>query len=639
MKSTKSGSALMAVLFTMVVISLMVSLVFNVTTNHARMAQRTVDRGAAVAYADGVLECLFDQWRQALKTVTNNIDRRDGLSTAAVKSLLNPPPTSTLPAPVNTSLVSWDIFAATPLLVPTTQASGRPVPENGTNRASRTRLHYVARATVSFKGPEGMNTVTVQRSFVRAGATMFDKFHEGHRPNIEFHPGAPMYVDGDVYIGGNLFTAHDYLHFLKDVTYTGKHVIDYRSEDSRRGTSPTILNNGLGDNWDANAPPHQGSEQKLFDTPRTSLEENFLDDPIANDINQDGNTNNDGYRELVETADPAAPNDPLQLDPATSERLSKSADYRIEVSAGNVVTIYKGNSNTPLPATHSEYLAITSAITTNTALKDVRDADNVRLITLDVDKVRTASGTGKIQDTSGGVDGTGGDGLLLYIQDTSVGDSVSTKVVNSATGAQTSVTSRRARGVKLVNGGRLPAVGLTVATPNPVYIQGDYNTGKTGTAQPPSNTAGSYVPPVDKPSPVVNGYQRVPSAVVGDAVNILSNSWNDANSLLSKSSRSAVNTTVNAALLAGDVPTTSSSYGGGIENFVRFHENWSGDYFTVYGTTALLYASRQATRPWSAADYSPPNRRWYYDPLLGETDPPGFKPKRYEERGRRIVSW
>ena len=61
--------------------------------------------------------------------------------------------------------------------------------------------------------------------------------------------------------------------------------------------------------------------------------------------------------------------------------------------------------------------------------------------------------------------------------------------------------------------------------------------------------------------------------------------------------------------------------------------------FSIYGTTALLYASRQATRAWNLADYTPPNRRWYYDPLLAETDPPGFKPKRYEERGRRIVLW
>ena len=72
------------------------------------------------------------------------------------------------------------------------------------------------------------------------------------------------------------------------------------------------------------------------------------------------------------------------------------------------------------------------------------------------------------------------DGYLLYISDTSVGTSVKTNVVNSATGAiGVPVTSARSRGVKLVNGGTLPDAGLTIVSPNPVYIQGDYNTGST----------------------------------------------------------------------------------------------------------------------------------------------------------------
>ena len=135
---------------------------------------------------------------------------------------------------------------------------------------------------------------------------------------------------------------------------------------------------------------------------------------------------------------------------------------------------------------------------------------------------------------------------------------------------------------------------------------------------------------------MVSGYNKIPSAVVGDAVNILSNAWNDANSLLSQSSRVASNTTVNAAIVAGNVPTTSSSYSGGIENFTRFHENWSGRYFTIYGALALLYNSGQATRPWGGADYTPPGRRWYYDTMLQDNNPPGFSAARVYERGRWV---
>ena len=173
-------------------------------------------------------------------------------------------------------------------------------------------------------------------------------------------------------------------------------------------------------------------------------------------------------------------------------------------------------------------------------------------------------------------------------------------------------------------------------TPNIAYIQGDYNTGTTASTQPASNTTTTYVPPVDNPSPIVTGYNRAASAVVADAVNILSNAWNDANSLLSKSSRQASSTTINTAIVAGNVPTTTASYSGGIENFSRFHEDWSGDYLTIYGALALLFDSEQATGRWNAADYTPPNRRWYYDTLLQDHNPPGFHVARTYERGRWV---
>jgi len=60
------------------------------------------------------------------------------------------------------------------------------------------------------------------------------------------------------------------------------------------------------------------------------------------------------------------------------------------------------------------------------------------------------------------------------------------------------------------------------------------------------------------------------------------------------SSRVASSTTVNTAIVAGNVPTTSSSYSGGIENFTRFHEDWGSAYFTIYGALALLFDSEQA---------------------------------------------
>ena len=50
------------------------------------------------------------------------------------------------------------------------------------------------------------------------------------------------------------------------------------------------------------------------------------------------------------------------------------------------------------------------------------------------------------------------------------------------------------RGIRIKNGSYIPDGGFTVASNNPVYIQGDFNTGDTGT-NVPSNVNGSYSDP------------------------------------------------------------------------------------------------------------------------------------------------
>jgi hypothetical protein len=641
---SQAGSGLLAVLFTMAIVAGLVAVVFSVTSTQVAVTRRTASRAAAVAYADGVMESLYDQWRTAMIGVTNATDRSSGLSNTSLASTLTAPNATTLPVPTGVALSSWSVVAVTPLLAPTTDATGRPTPENGTSSTLRVRIYYLATVNVTFQASSGYRTVTLQRTFVRAGRNLFDNFFFGTQPNIEFHPGPPMYVSGTSYIGGNLFTAHDSLHYTKDVTFIGTHTIDFHPLDSRYGTeNPDIDNNGFGDNWSLNNPPHYGAQQKLFDTPMSSLESRFTDHPSSNDTSLDGNNNNDGYREIIEEQQTvtAANPDPLQLDSSTSERLSKNADYRILVDASNNVTIYKGLSTTALSTSNAEYTAIKNSLVLDTAMKDVREGDNVRMVTVDVGKVRTVYNNSTIVDNVGS-----NDGLLFYIADTSVGTSKSTKIVNSSSGATTSVTSSGKRGVKLTNGASLPgagapagiAKGFSVVTPNPVYIQGDYNTGTTSSSKPPSNTATAYTPPTDNPNPYVSGYDRVPAAVAGDAVNILSNAWNDANSPSAIGSRVGSDTTINTAIIAGNVPTgTDGSYSGGIENFTRFHENWDNQYLTIYGALALLFDSAQATGTWSDASYNPPLRRWYYDTLLQDNNPPGFRVARTYERGSWVA--
>ena len=156
-------------------------------------------------------------------------------------------------------------------------------------------------------------------------------------------------------------------------------------------------------------------------------------------------------------------------------------------------------------------------------------------------------------------------------------------------------------GIRLIRGAEIArAGGLTVVSPVPVYIQGDYNT-----------------------------VGKKPTAVITDAVNLLSNSWRDPTSRSSLSSRAASTTTVNAAFIAGIAETTPGQYNGGLENYPRFHENWSGRELRITGSFVSLWRSQIATGRWRYGNpqYTAPVRRWSYESSFADgTNLPPFTP-------------
>ncbi len=140
------------------------------------------------------------------------------------------------------------------------------------------------------------------------------------------------------------------------------------------------------------------------------------------------------------------------------------------------------------------------------------------------------------------------------------------------------------RALKLTNGrqGNIIAAGLTVASENPVYIQGDYNAN------------GGF------------GNPHASCSVIADAVTLLSNNWNDRISFQfphNAASRPATNTWYRTAILSGKgVPFPKPSAGsppinfgtdGGVHNFLRFLESWANDTVYYRGSMASLYYSRQ----------------------------------------------
>ena len=199
------------------------------------------------------------------------------------------------------------------------------------------------------------------------------------------------------------------------------------------------------------------------------------------------------------------------------------------------------------------------------------------------------------------------------------------------------------RGVRLINGAILPGrydsavpgntKGFTFASENGVYVKGNYNATGAGVSTTSAPTpAENYLPN--------NTASHIPAAVVGDAVMVLSNNWNDANSFVnpfSSTARPASNTFVRFAMIAGMPITGSNSnpyspsqfgqLGGGLINFKRFLEDWSGSRLNYSGSLINLSVSRNNNGFLKCCNtvYVPPTRDWTFDNTFLDANrlPPG----------------
>jgi len=185
--------------------------------------------------------------------------------------------------------------------------------------------------------------------------------------------------------------------------------------------------------------------------------------------------------------------------------------------------------------------------------------------------------------------------------------------------------------VPLVTGGTLAAPGgFTVASENPVYVLGDYNTSSTDTTWN---------------SPAVDVAGHAAAAIIADAVSFLSNNWSDLSSLgLGTSSnqvtdynnRVAATSYYRVAVAGGKninfpQPTgwaAAQDYGtdGGVHNFLRYLENWGGQGFNYKGSLVSLYYATYGTGVYKCCTtvYSPPTRNDIFD--LDFQNPGGLPP-------------
>ena len=125
-----------------------------------------------------------------------------------------------------------------------------------------------------------------------------------------------------------------------------------------------------------------------------------------------------------------------------------------------------------------------------------------------------------------------------------------------------------------------------------------------------------------------NDKNHIPASIVADSVTILSNSWNDAQSFAfpyDQSKRLATDTTIRFAMISGDTIASkgntpnqggiSPGLNGGVHNFKRFLERWSGKNLNYAGSLVNLFNSRNNNGTFKCCNtvYNPPMRNWVFD--------------------------
>lgn len=282
-------------------------------------------------------------------------------------------------------------------------------------------------------------------------------------------------------------------------------------------------------------------------------------------------------------------NTPASTNPTVTAILQTSFSGSLPGSdPAKIIRVLSNASPTYLSTNNLLQLPFLSLINTFTDQREAA-ANNMFVTQIDVGAYATWLATNVVAQAKF----NGGTAPILYVAD------------------QRNIGTNKLAVVRVTRATKLPynnGLGFTVATQNPLYVWGNYNT--TVNSNTYATTIGS----------TTNG-AAVPAALLADAITILSPNWADAASASSYTTRNAFTMTVNAAFLAGNVPSTgtsSTTFSGGVHNLTRFLENWTAVNLTYNTSLVCLFASQMATNQYqfpqsSGAYYSAPNRLWGFD--------------------------
>ena len=415
-----------------------------------------------------------------------------------------------------------------------------------------------------------ISTATVLNQPYTVAATVSQKFQMASIPVFQFaiffnmdceiNPGDTMTIRGKVHANGNIYISPPgKLTFYDDVSAVGQIYKTRNPNDPQGNSDPknvTFLAEHVTQVSSITMPIGTANNNP------TNFSSAFLEpSPLGED-----------------------PNSPVSL-----QRLANRADLVVSnYNNTNITVFYQDPDNfSRLTLVTNDVIIGTNkyySFVTNATFYDYREGKTVRATQIDVGKLNTW------------LAGPGSGFNSLKVFHAGVG-------INSVYVYTTNSSSPDLPAVRIVNGAQLPATGLTVASPQPLYVKGHFNLNNGDTTPGQTNTVNT-----------------APAALMGDAVTLLSPTWSDTYAAGDNlNSRQASDTTVNAALLVGIVPSATvqgnKKYSGGVENFPRLLEDWNNNNLTYNGSMVAMFYSRYATNFWQEPGkyYKVPARLWAFD--------------------------
>lgn len=642
------GSTLIAVIIVVVVLSIVLGSVLKYSANTQRNSVRQERVEKAKLIAESEMEYLFFRWIAEINRGTGSNDIESEMIADGITQSRSSSTPESIPFSKDLQSNNWQVARTIEYykVNPSGDGSAIGLKPGTTDRVGR-NYFFIARIRVARNDPIfGNIEYHAGRRFVRSETSLL-QYAVFYQDDLEVANSqemiikGPISTNGSAYVGaqtgsGNNLLITDKLYFVDTVNGATDNTGTTYRKPGAWGTStlkPPIFDPNLDDGYanDTDSLANMTQQAKKLAAP-----ENFVGGvnvaKAVTDFPTAYPTENDVYRSVIA---PPPTNAGVPLDDTETEPTIESR--RMYNRAGIIVTISTDTNGDPVVnvGTKDNPSAFNADIGTTKMgelfpeqrkpVFDRREKTNINMTTMDVAKLKQIlTDTPSLNTAFNGV---------LYIHD---------NTNNTGQGA----------GIRLTNGATTPQFndadgqpkGFAVVSNNGVYIQGNYNT-----------------------TEISSGVNN-PCAILGDAVTVLSEGWNDTNADKILDDRLAsmpsdTSTTgnkvmkVNSAILTGNTPSTADenlpmdkinrTNSGGVQNLVRMLEDW--DYgavdLEIKGSLVQLFESEYMTGVFR--DYEYESNRTYYQPQTRTlefdqqlaSNPPSWTPSTTEFHRGDLFTW